>query len=100
MLIAEFTVEAPEVRAAKAAEAKARLAAIESGEIDAEEMLKQLDGGKDAEPEEGADSEVTEEEIDDDDDELLDLAGAAVQETEESDDPLAAFMDDDEDEDD
>lgn len=97
MLIAEFTVEAPEIRAAKAAEAKARLVAIESGEIDAEEMLKQMDGGKDAEPEEEAESDSTEVVIDDADDELLELAGDAVQEPEESVDPLAEFMDDEED---
>ena len=37
MLICEFTIEEPEARAAKAAEAKAKLAALESGEWDGSE---------------------------------------------------------------
>ena len=42
MLICEFTLENPETRAAKAAEAKAKLAALASGEWDGSEEPEQL----------------------------------------------------------
>ena len=42
MLICEFTLENPETRAANAAEAKAKLAALASGEWDGSEEPEQL----------------------------------------------------------
>jgi hypothetical protein len=72
MLIAEFTVEEPEVRSAGAIQQILLAETEEEEELDSTEAVI-------------------------DDDELLELAGAAVQETEEFDDPLAELMDDEED---
>jgi hypothetical protein len=72
MLIAEFTVEEPEVRSAGAIQQILLAETEEEEELDSTEAVI-------------------------DDDELLELAGAAVQEIEESDDPLAELMDDEED---
>ena len=42
LLVCEFAVEAPEVRAKKAKEAKEKLEALERGELDADEVLEEI----------------------------------------------------------
>jgi len=90
-LICEFTLESPEERAKLVQEAKAKLKALESGEIDTNELLEESD---ESQVETQASSEPETDPLA----ALMDESQVEIQASSEPEiDPLAAFMDEEDD---